>query len=440
MIAGGIALGAMVGGYMGRKQIASAWVPTSNEQLVNAELKMYEPLDFPVEHYMIPSAATSSVPAGAKYYIHTIRVGHRPHGNTTKPTSPASTANTTTTTTSNDIKSSSSSSSSTAAAATVSSVPVIGRRSTLTGRPPMVLLHGLGGGAALWSMNLDALSREYEIIAIDLLGFGRSTRMTYTGRTADDAIAYWIDSLEHWRQYLGIESMVLVGHSLGSYVATNYAIRYPSRVHRLVVVCPFGIIHSTSLSGEHRDLPFYWKIGLKVITATSPQTFVRLLGHAGPSLMYRFRGNYDNGRYTRLYGAGDTRVSEYVYHLTAGASGSGDYAFMALINEQRYVTRPLSDRLSKLSMPVTAIYGELDPIVVHTGDLLKAEVPNVEVFTIGRSAHQCYASHSDQFHTAILHHINNTSSLHVGDTPPSSNVVPPPTKPPADPLDTALEL
>jgi abhydrolase domain-containing protein 5 len=253
-------------------------------------------------------------------------VAHRPNGSNDTPSS-------------GDTKAESGPSSSTPS----SSIPsTIGQISPITGRPPMVLLHGLGGGAGLWSMNLDALSREYEVIAIDLLGFGRSTRQQYKGSTADDAIAYWINSLEQWRINIGIQHMILVGHSLGSYIALNYSLSYPSRVTRLVVVCPFGIVHSTSLSGEpRRDLPFYWKVGIKIITATSPQTFVRLMGRAGPSLMYRFRGNYDNGRYTRLYGAGDRRVSDYVYHLTAGSSGSGDYAFMALINEQRYVTRPL---------------------------------------------------------------------------------------------------
>ena len=41
---------------------------------------------------------------------------------------------------------------------------------------PIVLLHGLGGGLGLWVLNLWSLSRHRKVYAMDLLGFGKSTR------------------------------------------------------------------------------------------------------------------------------------------------------------------------------------------------------------------------------------------------------------------------
>ena len=54
---------------------------------------------------------------------------------------------------------------------------------------------------------------------------------------------FFLSSFESWRQAAGIDSMVLVGHSLGGYLASAYAVRYPERVKSLILVSPAGIPH-----------------------------------------------------------------------------------------------------------------------------------------------------------------------------------------------------
>lgn len=94
---------------------------------------------------------------------------------------------------------------------------------------PLVLLHGFGGGVGLWVKNLSTLAEEGRpVYAVDMLGFGRSSRPTF-GRDAKDAEDQFVESLEDWRKAEGLEHMILLGHDLGGYVSTAYALKYPHR-------------------------------------------------------------------------------------------------------------------------------------------------------------------------------------------------------------------
>jgi cardiolipin-specific phospholipase len=88
------------------------------------------------------------------------------------------------------------------------------------------------------------------IYLLDWLGMGRSSRdfpfkitakPTDTPERVRQAEAFFLDSLEEWREGMGINKMTLVGHSLGAYLVTAYALKYPQHVNRLVLLSPAGV-------------------------------------------------------------------------------------------------------------------------------------------------------------------------------------------------------
>jgi pimeloyl-ACP methyl ester carboxylesterase len=100
------------------------------------------------------------------------------------------------------------------------------------GRGPVTLLvHGLGGFAESWHRTLAALEPYSRVIALDLPGFGQSTKPVrpYT-------LSFFAQVVEELVEVLEVERVRLVGHSLGGSVALAFALAHPERVERLALL------------------------------------------------------------------------------------------------------------------------------------------------------------------------------------------------------------
>lgn len=113
----------------------------------------------------------------------------------------------------------------------------------------LVILHGYGAGLGFFYKNFEGISRVpgWKIYALDMLGMGRSSRPTFKVHAKDQAgkIAeaedWFIDALEEWRAIKKIEKFTLIGHSMGGYMATAYALKYPGHLDKLILASPVGI-------------------------------------------------------------------------------------------------------------------------------------------------------------------------------------------------------
>ena len=162
---------------------------------------------------------------------------------------------------------------------------------------PLVILHGVGTGAALWVLNLKSVATQRTVYAVDMLGFGRSSRVTFS---SDPAVAEmeFVESLEAWRQAVQLDAFILVGHCFGGYIATSYALRYPSHVRHLLVVDPWGFSEqqseansvSTSRNNDTGDrqllTPLWVKVLALLLQPFNPFAALRVAGSWGMNIEY----------------------------------------------------------------------------------------------------------------------------------------------------------
>jgi len=101
---------------------------------------------------------------------------------------------------------------------------------------PVVLVHGLGGSWQSWLENIPSLGRANRVVALDLPGFGASGVLA-----PGAAFERYVEVLDATLERLGLEQVVLVGHSMGGLLAGRYAAAHPRRLRGLVLVGAGGI-------------------------------------------------------------------------------------------------------------------------------------------------------------------------------------------------------
>uniref|UniRef100_A0A8C8GX87 1-acylglycerol-3-phosphate O-acyltransferase ABHD5 n=1 Tax=Oncorhynchus tshawytscha TaxID=74940 RepID=A0A8C8GX87_ONCTS len=147
-------------------------------------------------------------------------------------------------------------------------------------RPPLVLLHGFGGGAGLWAENLDSLCGSGVMNALNLLWFGQSSRTLFSV-DPQGAEEQFLGALEEWRDRVGLEEIVLLGHNLGGYLAAAYTLTHPHRVKHLILVEPWGFPAYPESLDQEKSIPVWIRAMGAVMSPFKPLAGLRLAGPLG---------------------------------------------------------------------------------------------------------------------------------------------------------------
>ncbi|MDP9376192.1 MAG: alpha/beta hydrolase [Actinomycetota bacterium] len=216
------------------------------------------------------------------------------------------------------------------------------------GKPVLLFLHGLSGLWQNWLLTIPAFMDEYRCVAPDVPGFGASTL-----DREDITIRGYAEIIDAFCQRIGVRRAVVVGNSMGGFIAAELALSFPTRVEKLVLVSAAGLSieyvrpepllafgYFVTKSRVQSLIPYGRAIARPGLRRLALQMFVRYPEKLSLPLAWEL-----------VQGTGRAALLHALKALTS-------YSFR--------------DRLTEIEIPVLIVWGEND-LLVPVGDAARFE-------------------------------------------------------------------
>lgn len=104
----------------------------------------------------------------------------------------------------------------------------------------IILIHGYGGSGVTFYRIIPELMKYFHVIAIDLLGFGKSDRPSFTFDNFEKTIQFYTIPIVTMINYKKLDKFILLGHSLGGLIASHLALLVKEKLLVLFLVASAG--------------------------------------------------------------------------------------------------------------------------------------------------------------------------------------------------------
>jgi len=256
------------------------------------------------------------------------------------------------------------------------------------GSGPVLLIQpggaGWGGDATIYIETLKPLEAARTVVYYDPRGIGRS------GRSADPALytmAEYVEDLDALRRHLRLDTFSLAGHSHGGSVALKYALAYPERVDRLLVLNSGPFVRAPDpewleTRPGHEAAQARW--AARDTTLTPDELHAEFIRSFVPALHF-----YDY-----------EPVRPMVEDLLARTAFSAE-PFQQ--SERELETFDIRNRIAEIQAPTLIVIGDNDPPDLREGSfLLHERIPGAQLLVVPASGHLPAIERPDVFFPAIL--------------------------------------
>lgn len=248
--------------------------------------------------------------------------------------------------------------------------------------PALILVHGLACSAEFWQYNVRPLAERHRVYALDLLGFGRSNKDIgqFSLPHAASFVAGFMDAL-------GIERATLAGNSLGGIISAQFAVQYPQRLEKLILVASAGF------GRDLQPLLRLWSVpGLGSIIFSIYQRVFPL------TRRWSFF-DYPAVDPEWIKGAAAILRTPGVKENTLKVARIG----VSLRGQREELFRELHRQLAAMIAPTLIVWGSHDPIVPAShGYAAQKLIPNSRVQIMDRCGHIPQVERPEEFNKLVL--------------------------------------
>ena len=248
-----------------------------------------------------------------------------------------------------------------------------------TGKPTVLLIHGLRGHAHSWDDVSASLCQDFHVLALDQRGRG-DTDWAKDGDYGTDA---YVADLSAFCDALGLSSFILGGHSMGGRNAMTFGSRCPAKLEKLIIA---DVGPDFDPRGSHR-------ISQEIINVPEEfDSFEAVMEYQGKQNTF----------------ASDAVLRRRLTYATKLLSnGKIGWKYDLVIREQRRQgTVPASDDLwpeiPKITCPTLIVRGmDTDVLAAEVAQRMVDVMPNARITEIPQAGHMVFEDNPSDFNTAV---------------------------------------
>ncbi len=254
-----------------------------------------------------------------------------------------------------------------------------------SGKETIIFIHGLGSYLPAWNKTIEGLKDQYRCIAIDLPGYGKSSKNPHSG-----LMSFYAKTVLEFLDSMGIENPILTGHSMGGQISMVAALQYPERVKKLILFAPAGFEKFTAGQKEWFRKVFSFQL-VKTTPADAIQTNLAVNFYQVPA-------------------DAEFMITDRMAMRTADEF---DHYCLAVINSVNgMVNEPVVDKLQNITQPALIIFGENDNLIPNrylnpgfTKDIAESgakKIKNSELKIVEKAGHFIMFEKPEECNQAII--------------------------------------
>lgn len=256
---------------------------------------------------------------------------------------------------------------------------------------PILFIHGLASYAPAWKYTVSELATSYRCIAVDLIGYGKSSKGEFKADMSFHA-RYLFELMEE----LNISSFHIAGHSMGGQIALKMALEKSEKVKSLMLMAPAGI---ETFTAQEKEI-FKNSTSPESVAKVSDEQYRINLALNFYEMDERAEFMYED----RMKIKSDSQFMEYSYVVAEGVMG--------MLNE------PVFEKLGEIKQPTLICYGKEDRLIPNTylhkkldtksiAEIAIQKIPNSKLKMIPKAGHFVHFDQPEEVNEIMKNFLEN---------------------------------